>query len=44
VIVDASMPMIRTSGSDVQEGKQQDTVAMIPDRSYAGGTQQLLIL
>ncbi len=38
VIVDASMPaMIRTSGQMFnKEGKQQDTVAMIPDRSYAG--------
>jgi isocitrate dehydrogenase len=38
VIVDASMPaMIRTSGQMYnKEGKQQDTVAMIPDRSYAG--------
>lgn len=38
VIVDASMPaMIRTSGQMWnKEGKQQDTFAMIPDRSYAG--------
>lgn len=38
VIVDASMPaMIRTSGQMYnKEGKQQDTVAIIPDRSYAG--------
>lgn len=38
VIVDASMPaMIRTSGQMWnKEGKQQDTVAMIPDRCYAG--------
>lgn len=38
VIVDASMPaMIRTSGQMWnKEGKQQDTYAMIPDRSYAG--------
>ncbi|MEA9414956.1 NADP-dependent isocitrate dehydrogenase [Flavobacterium sp. PL02] len=38
VIVDASMPaMIRTSGQMYnKEGKQQDTVALIPDRSYAG--------
>lgn len=38
VIVDASMPaMIRTSGQMWNaEGKQQDTVAVIPDRSYAG--------
>lgn len=38
VIVDASMPaMIRTSGQMWNaEGKQQDTIAIIPDRSYAG--------
>ena len=38
VIVDASMPaMIRTSGQMYnKEGKLQDTVAIIPDRSYAG--------
>lgn len=38
VIVDASMPaMIRTSGQMWnKEGKQQDTKALIPDRSYAG--------
>ncbi|MDI5895155.1 NADP-dependent isocitrate dehydrogenase [Flavobacterium algoritolerans] len=38
VIVDASMPaMIRTSGQMFnKDGKQQDTVAIIPDRSYAG--------
>lgn len=38
VIVDASMPaMIRTSGQMWnKEGKQQDTFALIPDRSYAG--------
>ncbi len=38
VIVDASMPaMIRTSGQMWnKEGKQQDTIALIPDRSYAG--------
>lgn len=38
VIVDASMPaMIRTSGQMYNaEGKQQDTMAVIPDRSYAG--------
>lgn len=38
VIVDASMPaMIRTSGQMWNvEGKQQDTLALIPDRSYAG--------
>ncbi|MBK0383240.1 NADP-dependent isocitrate dehydrogenase [Pedobacter sp. SD-b] len=38
VIVDASMPaMIRTSGQMWnKEGKLQDTLALIPDRSYAG--------
>ena len=38
VIVDASMPaMIRTSGQMWnKEGNQQDTKAIIPDRSYAG--------
>lgn len=38
VIVDASMPaMIRTSGQMYnKEGKQQDTLAVIPDRSYSG--------
>jgi isocitrate dehydrogenase len=38
VIVDASMPaMIRTSGQMFnKDGKQQDTIAIIPDRSYAG--------
>ncbi|HTN19265.1 MAG TPA: NADP-dependent isocitrate dehydrogenase [Pelobium sp.] len=38
VIVDASMPaMIRTSGQMWnKDGKQQDTLALIPDRSYAG--------
>lgn len=38
VIVDASMPaMIRTSGQMWNvEGKQQDTKALIPDRSYSG--------
>lgn len=38
VIVDASMPaMIRTSGQMWnKEGKQQDTIAVIPDRCYAG--------
>ncbi|MBK0369054.1 NADP-dependent isocitrate dehydrogenase [Flavobacterium agrisoli] len=38
VIVDASMPaMIRTSGQMWDKnGKQQDTIAIIPDRSYAG--------
>lgn len=38
VIVDASMPaMIRIGGKMWdKEGKEQDTVAIIPDRSYAG--------
>jgi len=38
VIVDASMPaMIRNSGKMWnKEGKAQDTIALIPDRSYAG--------
>lgn len=38
VIIDASMPaMIRTSGQMWnKDGKQQDTKAIIPDRSYAG--------
>ncbi|KQS35998.1 NADP-dependent isocitrate dehydrogenase [Pedobacter sp. Leaf194] len=38
VIVDASMPaMIRTSGQMWNaEGKPQDTIALIPDRCYAG--------
>lgn len=38
VIVDASMPaMIRTSGQMWnKDGKLQDTIALIPDRSYAG--------
>jgi len=38
VIVDASMPaMIRTSGQMYdKEGKQKDTIAIIPDRCYAG--------
>lgn len=38
VIVDASMPaMIRTSGQMWnKDGKSQDTIAIIPDRSYAG--------
>jgi isocitrate dehydrogenase len=38
VIVDASMPaMIRTSGQMWdKDGKPQDTLALIPDRSYAG--------
>ncbi len=38
VIIDASMPaMIRTSGQMWNaEGNQQDTLAVIPDSSYAG--------
>jgi isocitrate dehydrogenase len=38
VIIDASMPaMIRTSGQMYnEEGKGQDTKAIIPDRAYAG--------
>jgi isocitrate dehydrogenase len=38
VIVDASMPaMIRTSGQMWnKDGKSQDTIALIPDRCYAG--------
>ena len=38
VIVDASMPaMIRTSGQMYnKEGKREDTIAIIPDRCYAG--------
>jgi len=38
VIVDASMPaMIRSSGKMWnKDGKLQDTIALIPDRSYAG--------
>ncbi len=38
IIIDASMPaMIRTSGQMWNaEGKQQDTLAVIPDSSYAG--------
>ncbi|RZK89696.1 MAG: NADP-dependent isocitrate dehydrogenase, partial [Pedobacter sp.] len=38
VIVDASMPaMIRTSGQMWnKDGKPEDTIALIPDRSYAG--------
>jgi isocitrate dehydrogenase len=38
VIIDASMPaMIRTSGQMWNaDGKQQDTLAVIPDSSYAG--------
>ncbi len=44
VIVDASMPaMIRASGMMWNsEGKQQDTLAVIPDRCYAGIYQQTI--
>ena len=44
VIVDASMPaMIRTSGQMWNaEGKQQDTLAVIPDSSYAGIYQTVI--
>ncbi|MBW8782416.1 MAG: NADP-dependent isocitrate dehydrogenase [Verrucomicrobia bacterium] len=44
VIVDASMPaMIRTSGQMWDKaGKQQDTLALIPDRSYAGVYQTVI--
>lgn len=44
VIIDASMPaMIRTSGQMWnKEGKQQDTLAAIPDRSYAGVYQTVI--
>ncbi len=44
VIVDASMPaMIRTSGQMWnKEGKQQDTLALIPDSSYAGVYQTVI--
>ena len=44
VIVDASMPaMIRTSGQMWNaDGKQQDTKAIIPDRSYAGIYQETI--
>jgi isocitrate dehydrogenase len=44
VIIDASMPaMIRTSGQMWNaEGKQQDTKAIIPDRSYAGVYQETI--
>lgn len=44
VIIDASMPaMIRTSGQMWnKEGKQQDTKAVIPDRSYAGVYQETI--
>ncbi len=44
VIIDASMPaMIRTSGQMWNKaGKQQDTLAVIPDRSYAGVYQTVI--
>ena len=44
VIVDASMPaMIRTSGQMWnKEGKSQDTLAIIPDRCYAGVYQTMI--
>ena len=44
VIIDASMPaMIRTSGQMWnKEGKQQDTLAVIPDRCYAGVYQTVI--
>ena len=44
VIIDASMPaMIRTSGQMWnKEGAQQDTKAIIPDRSYAGVYQAVI--
>jgi isocitrate dehydrogenase len=44
VIIDASMPaMIRTSGQMWnKEGKQQDTLAVIPDSSYAGVYQEVI--
>jgi isocitrate dehydrogenase len=44
VIIDASMPaMIRTSGKMWgPDGKEYDTKALIPDRSYAGVYQQVL--
>ncbi|GAD01266.1 NADP-dependent isocitrate dehydrogenase [Agarivorans albus] len=44
VIIDASMPaMIRASGQMWNaEGKQQDTKAVIPDRSYASVYQQTI--
>ncbi len=44
VIVDASMPaMIRTSGQMWnQDGKPQDTMAVIPDRCYAGIYQETI--
>ena len=44
VIIDASMPaMIRSSGKMWNKaGKQQDTVAVIPDRSYASVYQETI--
>ena len=44
VIIDASMPaMIRTSGQMWNKaGQQQDTKAVIPDRSYAGVYQETI--
>ncbi len=44
VIIDASMPaMIRTSGQMWNAaGNQQDTLAIIPDRSYAGVYQETI--
>ncbi len=44
VIIDASMPaMIRASGQMWnKEGKQQDTLAVIPDRCYAGVFQETI--
>ena len=44
VIIDASMPaMIRGSGKMWnKEGKQQDTMAVIPDRSYASVYQETI--
>ncbi|WP_417610241.1 NADP-dependent isocitrate dehydrogenase [Owenweeksia hongkongensis] len=44
VIIDASMPaMIRTSGQMWdKDGKQKDTKAVIPDRSYAGIYQETI--
>lgn len=44
VIIDASMPaMIRTSGQMWnKDGEQQDCLAIIPDRSYAGVYQETI--
>lgn len=44
VIIDASMPaMIRTSGQMWNaKGEQQDTIAVIPDRCYAGVYQTVI--